>query len=68
MSETRCRMTSSEIARAREASKRQAAAAAIKVEVRWERDQMTPAECQRVDQAFDALCLRALNRLRGATA
>lgn len=61
-------MTRSASALAREARKRAATAASIRVEVRWVRDQMPPAECQRVDQAFDALCLRALNRLRGATA
>lgn len=61
-------MSSKQAAIEREARKRAAAAAAIKVTVCWERDQMTPAECQRVDQAFDALFLRALNRLRGATA
>lgn len=56
-----------EQARAREARKRAAAAAAIRVEVRWVRDQMTPAECQRVDRAFDAWRVRALNR-RGVSA
>lgn len=53
---------------AREAAKRQAAAAAITVEVRWVRDQMTPAECRRVDSAFDSLLLSTINRMRGVVA
>lgn len=50
----------------REARKRAAAAASIKVTVRWVRDEeLTEAERQRMDAAFTQLCLRALERVRG---
>ena len=49
----------------REARKRAAIAASIKVTFRWVRDELTEAERQRCDEAFAALCRRTLNRMRG---